>query len=193
MTLPTTIHFNLKNPRVLRDVQIVNRDTYNGTVTSMEAVITYTDGTKTEFKGGDFAKKQAIYTLTAETGKAVKSIDITPLTSEGEAKGYEGDAAKNRMLTLREINFHYMESDKPEVSEVDKSKLDAAVKEAGELKADDYKSAGWKTFARALEAAQAVLADDEATRRARLALCDASRIVLALTLSLLGVSAPEKM
>lgn len=38
-----------------------------------------------------------------------------------------------------------------------------------------------------------VLADDEATRRARLALCDASRIVLALTLSLLGVSSPEKM
>lgn len=38
-----------------------------------------------------------------------------------------------------------------------------------------------------------VLADDEATRRARLALCDASRIVLALTLSLLGVGAPEKM
>lgn len=38
-----------------------------------------------------------------------------------------------------------------------------------------------------------VLADDKATRRARLALCDASRIVLALTLSLLGVSAPEKM
>lgn len=38
-----------------------------------------------------------------------------------------------------------------------------------------------------------VLADDEATCRARLALCDASRIVLALTLSLLGVSAPEKM
>lgn len=38
-----------------------------------------------------------------------------------------------------------------------------------------------------------VLADDEATRRARLVLCDASRIVLALTLSLLGVSAPEKM
>ena len=38
-----------------------------------------------------------------------------------------------------------------------------------------------------------VLDDDEAVRRARLALCDASRIVLALTLSLLGVSAPEKM
>ena len=166
VTLPTTIHFNLKNPRVLRDVQIVNRDTYNGTVTSMEAVITYTDGTKTEFKGGDFAKKQAIYTLTAETGKAVKSIDITPLTSEGEAKGYEGDAAKNRMLTLREINFHYMESDKPEVSEVDKSKLDAAVKEAKELKADDYKTMSWNPFAKALAEAEKVLADAKADQAA---------------------------
>ena len=33
----------------------------------------------------------------------------------------------------------------------------------------------------------------EPTRTARLALCDSVRIVLALTLSLMGVSAPEKM
>ena len=52
---------------------------------------------------------------------------------------------------------------KPE-PEVDKSKLQAACDEAAALDADDYKSAGWKTFARALEAAQAVLADDEATQ-----------------------------
>lgn len=38
-----------------------------------------------------------------------------------------------------------------------------------------------------------VLADDEELRRARLALADASRIVLALTLGLLGVSAPVEM
>ena len=49
---------------------------------------------------------------------------------------------------------------------VDKSKLDAAVKEAGELKADNYKSAGWKTFAKALAEAEAVLADDEADQAA---------------------------
>lgn len=38
-----------------------------------------------------------------------------------------------------------------------------------------------------------VLIDDEALRQARLALVDATRILLALTLSLLGVSAPTKM
>ncbi|MCI2242683.1 arginine--tRNA ligase [Adlercreutzia faecimuris] len=38
-----------------------------------------------------------------------------------------------------------------------------------------------------------VLVDDAAVQTARLALVDATRIVLALTLSLLGVSAPEKM
>ncbi len=38
-----------------------------------------------------------------------------------------------------------------------------------------------------------ILGEDEALRNARLALVDASRIVLSLTLSLLGVSAPTKM
>ncbi len=38
-----------------------------------------------------------------------------------------------------------------------------------------------------------VLTEDEAVQTARLALCDATRIVLALTLNLLGVSAPTKM
>lgn len=38
-----------------------------------------------------------------------------------------------------------------------------------------------------------VLGEGEAVEQARLALCDASRIVLALSLNLLGVSAPERM
>lgn len=38
-----------------------------------------------------------------------------------------------------------------------------------------------------------VITDDEKLTTARLALCDAARIMLALTLGLLGVSAPEKM
>ena len=38
-----------------------------------------------------------------------------------------------------------------------------------------------------------VIGEDEALSRARLALCDATRRLLALTLSLLGVSAPESM
>ena len=38
-----------------------------------------------------------------------------------------------------------------------------------------------------------VICDDASVQAARLALCDATRLVLALTLDLLGVSAPEKM
>lgn len=123
--LPTTMHFELKEPRALQDVQIVNRDTYNGTVTSLEAVITYADGSKSEFKGGEFAKKQAVYTLKAEAGKKVARVDITPLTSEGEATGYEGEAAKNRMLTLREINFNYVEGEQPEAPQTQELGQDA--------------------------------------------------------------------
>jgi arginyl-tRNA synthetase len=41
--------------------------------------------------------------------------------------------------------------------------------------------------------AERILVEDEATRRARLALCAAVRQVLANGLSLLGVSAPERM
>mgnify|MGYP002732188005 CR=1 FL=1 len=162
--LPTTMHFELKEPMVLRDVQVLNRKESNGSINSMEAVITYTDGSTTEFKDGDFAKKQDIYTLTAEKGKKVKSIDITPLTSDGTASGYQGDAAKNRMLTLREINFHYAESDqKPEVPEqVDKSKLQAKYDELKGKANDGYTEDSWSAFQKALDDAKAVLDNKDA-------------------------------
>ena len=38
-----------------------------------------------------------------------------------------------------------------------------------------------------------VIGEEEAVEQARLALADSARIVLALTLNLLGVSAPERM
>lgn len=183
--LPTTMHFELKRPVVMRDVQIVNRDTYNGTVTSLEAVITYTDGTTTEFKGGEFAEKQAVYTLAAEKGKQVKRIDITPLTSEGAASGYEGDAAKNRMLTLREINFRYAEADQKPETEVDKSALAAKVAELKDLANDGYTDESWDAFQKALEAAQAVLDNAEATQQ------DADGALKALTDARAGLVKPE--
>lgn len=183
--LPTTMHFELKRPVVMRDVQIVNRDTYNGTVTSLEAVITYTDGTTTEFKGGEFAEKQAVYTLAAEKGKQVKRIDITPLTSEGAASGYEGDAAKNRMLTLREINFRYAEADQKPEAEVDKSALAAKVVELKDLANDGYTDESWDAFQKALEVAQAVLDNAEATQQ------DADGALKALTDAHAGLVKPE--
>ena len=116
--LPTTMRFELNEPRALQDVEILNRASSNGSINSMKAVITYTDGTKSEFKDGEFAKKQDVYTLTAEKGKKVQSVEITPLTSDGTASGYEGEAAKNRMLTLREINFNYVEGEEAPEQEV---------------------------------------------------------------------------
>ena len=164
--LPTTMHFVLKEPMVLRDVQILNRKNSNGSVNSMQAVITYTDGSTSEFKGGEFDKKQDVYTLTADNTKEVKSIDITPLTSDGTASGYQGDAAKNRMLTLREINFHYAEGDqKPEVPEqVNKAELQAKYDELKGLKAEDYKTMSWHPFAAALDGAKTVLDSKDATQ-----------------------------
>lgn len=123
--LPTTIHFQLKEPRALRDVEVLNRKNSNGSLNSLEAVITYEDGSKSEFKGGDFAKKQDVYTLSAEKGKKVKSVDITALTSDGTASGFEGAAAQNRMLTLREINFNYVEGEQPEAPQTQELAQDA--------------------------------------------------------------------
>ena len=162
--LPTTMRFELNEPRALRDVQIVNRDTYNGTVTSMKAVITYTDGTKSEFKDGEFAKKQAVYTLTAEKGKKVQSVEITPLTSEGTVTGYQGNAAKNRMLTLREINFNYVDGEQPEVPQVDKSKLQALYDSLKDKANAGYTEESWNAFHAALDEVSKVLANDKATQ-----------------------------
>lgn len=106
--LPTTMRFAFKAPSVLDNVEIMNRKGGNGTVTSLEAVITFEDGTTQEFRDGDLVTRQDVYTLTmadANKGKRVERVDITPLASLGTAAG---PAPSNRMLTLREINFNYM-------------------------------------------------------------------------------------
>ena len=163
--LPTTMHFELKDPMVLRDVQILNRKNSNGSVNSLEAEITYTDGSTTEFKDGGFAKKQEVYTLTADNTKKVKSVDITPLTSDGTATGYQGEDAKNRMLTLREINFRYVEGDqKPEVPEVNKADLQAKYDELKGKANDGYTEDSWNAFQKALEGAKAILDNEKATQ-----------------------------
>ena len=115
----------------------------------------------------------------------MKRIDITPLTSEGTASGYEGDAAKNRMLTLREINFRYAEADQKPEAEVDKSALAAKVAELKDLANDGYTDESWDAFQKALEAAQAVLDNAEATQQ------DADGALKALTDAHAGLVKPE--
>ena len=109
--------------------------------------------------------RDRVYTLTADNTKKVKSVDITPLTSDGTANGYQGDEAKNRMLTLREINFHYAEGDqKPEVPEVNKADLQAKYDELKGKANDGYTEDSWNAFQKALEGAKAVLDKADATQ-----------------------------
>jgi tetratricopeptide (TPR) repeat protein len=51
-----------------------------------------------------------------------------------------------------------------EVVEVDKSELEAAIEAAGELDEADYTEESWGVFASAVAAAEAVMADEEATQ-----------------------------
>ena len=99
---------------------------------------------------------------TADSWKAFESALKTAKTILESDKAGQADVD----LALQMLSDAHAGLKKEEAPAVDKSKLDAAVKEAGELKADDYKSAGWKTFAKALAEAEAVLADAKADQAA---------------------------
>ena len=97
VTLPTTIHFDFKDAAKLTKVDLYNRESGNGSINSIEAVVRFVDGTTQEFKGGDFNKKAAKYSFVLSrenAGKEVAGVDITPLTADGE-----------QMLTICEIDF----------------------------------------------------------------------------------------
>lgn len=117
--LPTTLHFAMKVPGVMSDVQVLSRTAGNGVVKSIKASITFEDGTVQEFAGGKYDTQQDVYTFTvseANKAKKVTRVDITPLTSTGTAS--DAEAPDNRMLTLREINFNYVKS-APKVQSVE--------------------------------------------------------------------------
>lgn len=111
--LPATLSFELKEPRPLTNVELFNgAKASNGSINSLEAVVTFEDGTKQEFKGGDFSTNQEKYTFQISDenkGKKVTKVEIKPLTSTGVATGLEDP--NNRMLTIGEINFNYQESE----------------------------------------------------------------------------------
>lgn len=105
--LPTTMTFEFNEASKLDNVEIRNRESGNGCVTSLKAKIYFKDGTTQDFS---FDSQEAVYNLEvseANAGKLVAKVDVTPLTSTGEASGGTPD---NRMLSLREINFTYTDS-----------------------------------------------------------------------------------
>ena len=82
------ISFELKEPRALADVQLVNRMNQagevggNGFLSKVAAVMTFEDGSTQKFEGGEFDKKQGIYTFAPSKENAAKKVvkvDIKPL------------------------------------------------------------------------------------------------------------------
>ena len=105
--LPTTMTFEFKQASSLDNVEIRNRESGNGCITSLEAKIYFEGDTTQDFP---FDSQEAVYNLEvseANAGKLVTKVEVTPLTSTGEATGSSPD---NRMLSLREINFNYTTS-----------------------------------------------------------------------------------
>lgn len=109
IALPADITFNFAAPSALDNVVVYNgAATSNGAVKSMDATITFEDGSTQEFS---FAEGDAIpetFTLQVSeenAGKLVTSVTLKPLTSTGTATGL--DNPDNRMLTLGEVNFNY--------------------------------------------------------------------------------------
>ena len=96
VTLPTTLHMELKAPKYITNVKVYNANKANGYLTAAKAQVTYTDGTK----GDEVAinSEKAVYDFAFNTTKKVKNIDVTFLKAINSA-GTE----VNNMLTLAEI------------------------------------------------------------------------------------------
>ncbi|MDO4436488.1 MAG: glycoside hydrolase family 31 protein [Coriobacteriaceae bacterium] len=106
VSLPVELHFDLKNNRVLDNVEIVNRKDGAGTVggngfiKKLEATMVFEDGTKQSFKGGEFDTIKSVYTLTPSAENAGKKVDRVDVKVLEANKG-------PHMLTISEINFNY--------------------------------------------------------------------------------------
>ena len=165
--LPANISFELKKPRALKNVELFNgAKTSNGSINKLEAVVTFTDDSVQEFKGGDYDKNQPTYLFEISEenkDKKVAKVEIKPLESTGECAGLKNP--KNHLLTIGEINFNYVEgAEKPEKPQVDKTELQAKYDELKGCKAEDYTVESWQPFAIALEEAAKVLADESASQ-----------------------------
>lgn len=101
--VPMTIHMGLKKPTPVKTIDVyAGALSSNGHVKKVQAVITYADGTTTEFAGGDYDAESEHYLFTVPADKAnvsVTNIDFTVLES---GRGTEADPA-NGTLTLCEI------------------------------------------------------------------------------------------
>ncbi|MBR7178774.1 MAG: discoidin domain-containing protein, partial [Oscillospiraceae bacterium] len=110
VALPVTMNVAFNEPSKLTEVTVYNANKSNGFVTKAEAVLNYTDGSKSEkivleADMSDYAPFEFVW---EGNRKTVASVDITIQ----EAINYSGDQVTN-MLTLAELELVYTEVEEP--------------------------------------------------------------------------------
>ena len=113
--LPTTMHLEMKTPSKMSTIEVYNASgsteaNSNGYLTSMNAVVTYEDGSNDT---QEFKTSADVYKVTVDPSKNVSRIDLKFLTSTGTANE-ANTPRENRMLTLGEIDFKYTDSQSAE-------------------------------------------------------------------------------
>lgn len=113
VTLPVTMHFNMKEPTGVKKLIVYNANKGNGFVTSATATAVYTDGTF-ESQNITLSQKQQVDNAVFEfedafaAGKAIERVDVTfnkAITQKG--------AETSNMLTLAEIELIEQEIEVP--------------------------------------------------------------------------------
>lgn len=106
VSVPVTLHFDVKQNRALDAVEVVNRKNAsgvvggNGYIKRMRGTILFEDGSSQAFEGGDFDTAQPVYTLVPSAENAAKKadrVDVEVLETNGGP----------HLLTISEVNFTY--------------------------------------------------------------------------------------
>ena len=155
VTLPTTMHLQLKAPKAIDTVTVFNAPSKgNGYLTKAEAQVTYEDGTKSDVLTVEGEQTEFVFAFNSK--KKVTNIDITYITSTGKTTAEEA----NRMLTLSEIEVMTAK----EAPVVNKGALNTALADAEKVAVENYTEATVKALNDAVAAGKEVAKDDKATQ-----------------------------
>lgn len=157
VTLPVTMHLNLKENAPVNKVSVYNADKGNGYLTSAKAQLVYADGSVSDEVL--FNSEQAVYDFCFEgESKDVERIDITFLSAINAA----GNPVSN-MLTLSQIEVKNVTKT---ITPVNKAQLEYAIAGANALAEakDTYTEESWSAVADAMAAAKAVKENPDATQ-----------------------------
>ena len=105
--LPLDMTFELKEPRPLTSIEVLNRKGGNGRVKHIKAEVYFQGEDAPQTFEVAKAEDKFVFEISQENvSKNVVKVSIQPQASDGTAPSCPEDA-NNRMLTLREINFNY--------------------------------------------------------------------------------------